>query len=111
LRPNTKAYDAARYARGRETKIAAAKARWQRIKHEVLTAYGGKCACCGQTRAIFLCIDHINGKGHEHLRQIGTRGIGLYEWLKREGFPSGFQVLCHNCNHAKGTSDRCPCGE
>jgi hypothetical protein len=56
-----------------------------------------------------LSIDHINGKGAEHLRSIGSisckgRGLGgtqFYRWLQRNNYPRGFQVLCMNCQWIK----------
>jgi hypothetical protein len=30
---------------------------------EMLSAYGGKCVCCGESEYKFLAIDHINGGG------------------------------------------------
>ncbi len=35
-------------------------------------------------------------------------GSVLYSWLKKQGYPPGFQVLCHNCNLAKGYYGACP---
>jgi hypothetical protein len=29
-------------------------------------------------------------------------------WLKRNGYPKGFRVLCHNCNSARGLYGYCP---
>lgn len=29
-------------------------------------------------------------------------------WLRRNNYPNGFQVLCHNCNMAKGFYGKCP---
>jgi hypothetical protein len=29
-------------------------------------------------------------------------------WLRRNKFPSGYQVLCHNCNFSKGHVGICP---
>lgn len=29
-------------------------------------------------------------------------------WLKTNGYPDGFQTLCHNCNMAKGFYGICP---
>lgn len=46
-----------------------------------------------------LTIDHMNNDGAAHRREIGNRRI--YEWLERNGYPSGFQVLCFNCNMAR----------
>lgn len=73
-----------------------ARAHRVRLKWIVLQAYGGaKCACCGEKTFEFLTIDHINGGGRQHLKQIRTN---LYDWLRRHSFPSGYQVLCFNCN-------------
>ena len=30
------------------------------------------------------------------------RGQVLRNWIIKNNFPKGFQVLCHNCNYAKG---------
>lgn len=80
----------------------------QRLRQEVLAAYGGPvCACCGETEEVFLTIDHIDGGGRQHRLQSGVKG-DFYAWLKRNGFPSGFQVLCWNCNHAKHVLGQCP---
>jgi hypothetical protein len=54
-----------------------------------------------------LTIDHINGGGRQHRLQAGVKG-DFYTWLKRNGFPPGFQVLCWNCNHAKHVLGECP---
>lgn len=73
-----------------------------------LEFYGGtppKCACCGETIYEFLAIDHINGGGNKHRREIG---VNIYGWLVKNSFPGGFQVLCHNCNLAKGFYGICP---
>lgn len=77
-------------------------------REEVLGYYGGsppKCACCGENRFQFLCIDHIHGGGTEHKKQINK---DLYLWLKMRGFPEGFRVLCHNCNMSLGMYGFCP---
>ncbi len=68
------------------------------LKAEVLKKYGGKCKCCGESEPVFLAIDHVNNEGAGHRRKDGRK---IHAWLKRNGFPEGFQVLCHNCNWAK----------
>ena len=71
----------------------------QELKDEVFRAYGGQCACCNEDEPLFLTIDHINGDGAAHRREVGTQGgTHFYSWLKREGYPSGYQILCYNCN-------------
>jgi hypothetical protein len=72
--------------------------RAQRI--EALRAYsnGGEpaCACCGETTPMFLAIDHVNGGGFKQREELG--GGGFYTWLRKNNYPEGFQLLCHNCN-------------
>lgn len=70
-----------------------------KCKSEALIHYGGnppKCACCGETEIRFLTIDHINNDGAEHRRKMC--GSHIYEWLKWNHFPEGYQVMCWNCN-------------
>jgi hypothetical protein len=78
---------------------AKARAASKRIRDACLEAYGGKCACCGESRPEFLAIDHINGGGGKHRKEIGY-GTAYFSWLKKQGYPSGYRVLCHNCNMA-----------
>ena len=67
-----------------------------------------KCACCGETEVKFLSLDHIDGGGNAHRREIGRGPTAIFGWLKRNNYPPGFQVLCHNCNMAKGFYGVCP---
>jgi hypothetical protein len=81
-----------------------------KLRREVFGHYGMVCAACGEDDLDVLSIDHVHNDGAEHRRRIfgqpknGGRcpsGHWLYWWLKRNGFPPGFQVLCQNCNVAK----------
>jgi hypothetical protein len=77
----------------------------KQLKQEVLEHYGGKpprCACCGESNLPFLEIDHINGGGNKQIKVISGGARGLYLWLRKKKYPEGYQVLCCNCNHAKG---------
>lgn len=75
-----------------------------KLRQEVFTAYGGTvCCCCGETGSKFLSIDHIDNDGAE-MRKSGKQprgGTAFYQWLRKSGFPKGFQVLCMNCNVGK----------
>lgn len=80
-----------------------------RLRQEVMDAYGGSvCACCGEKEAMFLTIDHVNGDGADHRRELKKHGWAMYQWLKKHKFPSGFQVLCRNCNWGKHVNGVCP---
>lgn len=65
--------------------------------------YGGTvCSVCGFDDIDCLQIDHIKNDGAEHRRQNGiTAGSNTYNWLRRNNYPTGFQVLCANCNLKK----------
>jgi hypothetical protein len=80
------------------------------LRLEVLQHYSKNvkpfCACCGVTVLEFLSIDHIKGGGTQHKKNIV--GSHLYVWLKRNKFPKGFRVLCHNCNQSYGAYGYCP---
>jgi len=77
------------------------------------------CRCCGlKDYAEFLSLDHIAGKkemdSEPELVKLGYssnfKSTSLSVWIVKNNFPKGFQILCHNCNQAKGYSkdNKCP---
>lgn len=82
------------------------------LRLEVLKHYScGKliCACCGEFEYDFLSLDHVDGGGTKQRKEIKRKcGAPFFHWLKQNNFPSGFQVLCYNCNLAKGFVGSCP---
>mgnify|MGYP001599706083 FL=1 len=93
-----------------------AKAWWRKRqaweKESAFAAYSNGpicCACCGETNLVFLSIDHIDGGGNKHRREIHTNGgTKLYQWLRQKFYPPGYRVLCMNCNHATRFRQACP---
>lgn len=80
---------------------------YRRKRVELLEAYGGACKCCGETTPEFLQVDHVNNDGAEHRKTIP--GSTLMSWLRRNNYPQDdFQLLCANCNFAKGHYGQCP---
>lgn len=76
--------------------------KYQELKMKVYNHYSNyniKCNCCGERYIEFLSIDHVNndGKQQKHLR-----GITQFNWIIKNRFPSSFQILCMNCNFARG---------
>lgn len=49
---------------------------------------------CKNTNLYHLTIDHINGGGNKHRKEIGT--TNMYAYLRKFGYPPGYQVLCMN---------------
>ena len=80
-----------------------ALAYYYRLQFAAIQAYGGyRCACCGETEPLFLTLDHTNNDGAARRRELGfLGGARLYEWLRDNGYPKGFQVLCMNCNQGR----------
>ncbi len=76
-----------------------------------LVRYSGPvpcCACCREANLEFLQIDHINGGGTAHIKELFRQGMTFYRWLHGEGYPEGFRVLCSNCNFSLGHYGYCP---
>jgi hypothetical protein len=102
-----------RYYNNKGAYTSQQRERRQRLKLEALVAYGGAiCTCCAERHTEFLTIDHINEDGAAHRRQLALdrgwntdarsmAGSQMYFWLKQNNYPSGFRVLCFNCNFAK----------
>lgn len=85
------------------------KKRYEKQKKIVLDHYSNntlRCNCCNEDNYQFLTVDHINGGGNKHRKEIGQ--LTLYKWLIDNNFPKGFQILCFNCNFGKRTSLECP---
>jgi hypothetical protein len=91
-----------------------------RVKNKVKTIVfshycdKGKITCqhCNKVEDLrILSIDHINGNGNKHRKEIGIGnkgGYNFYRWLKRNGYPEGFQVLCFNCQYRKRRKEMAP---
>jgi hypothetical protein len=97
-----------RHKKSRDAKTREwSKAKRVVLRRELLEAYGHACACCGEARAEFLALDHTNGDGAIHRRELSHEAI--CKWLKRHKWPKDrFRLLCHNCNSARGFYGYCP---
>lgn len=80
------------------------------LRIEVIRAYGSQCVCCGERRDEFLTIDHVNGGGNKHRKQLANMSSStFYQWLKANKFPQNeFRCLCANCNFSRGYKGYCP---
>ena len=109
-------------------RLARRKTLRDEIRLEVLQYYSKRlsksdipcCRCCGENYHVdFLALDHISGRkemdSDTKLVKLGysslKRTVGLHKWIIENNFPKGFQILCHNCNYAKGirrNKNKCP---
>ena len=74
------------------------------IKLEVIQHYSNdknQCSQCGYNDIRALEIDHINNDGNLHRKNLVKCGHATYQFLRKNNFPEGFQVLCANCNWIK----------
>jgi len=74
------------------------------LKEEVLSVYGTNCVVCGFSEVDALQIDHINNDGFSERSKLGGQkfsGTKFYEYLKKNGWPEGYQTLCANHNAIK----------
>jgi hypothetical protein len=79
-----------------------------RQKQKAVARYGGRCACCGETAANALTIDHIKGGGTKHVKSLQEKGTTFYTWLLRQPHrPEEFRVLCWTCNAELGLFGFC----
>ncbi len=79
-------------------------------KAEMVAAYGGACACCGEKELVFLSLDHIDGAGAAHRRSFGDNaGRKILQELKAAGWPTDkYRVLCMNCQFGTRFGRTCP---
>lgn len=109
-RERVRRYHRAWEAKNREKLRVRNQEQRRRIRLEAIAAYGGRCACCGESQTEFLTIDHVYNDGAVERR--GDRrltGTKFYQRLKRLGWPKDrYQLLCFNCNCAKGHFGMCP---
>ncbi len=76
------------------------------LRSFVIKKYGGKCKCCGESELAFLAIDHVNNDGYKEKKKI--KNNMLLSRLRDRKINKKYQVLCHNCNSAKGYYGCCP---
>lgn len=78
------------------------------LKESVLKHYSNGnmcCANCGFTDIRALQLDHTNNNGAQERKELfGDRtkaGTTFYRWIRKQGYPEGYAILCANCNIIK----------
>lgn len=87
------------YEKNKDKYLPKARARRREVRLGCLRAYSPevRCALCDEQHDQFLCLDHIEGGGVQHRKEVGY-GDNFYKWIVKNNYPLGFRVLCHNCN-------------
>lgn len=86
-----------------------------RAKLKLYAAFGGRCSCCGEEHPYFLTLEHVNGGNPAKRRKVNGRSVvariqpQLINEAEREGWDRAkYDLLCLNCNFAKGHFGECP---
>lgn len=78
------------------------------LKRQIISAYGNKCTCCGETEERFLTLEHKNHDRAEHIKKLGYAAY-IYRDVRKQGFPKDkYTILCMNCNFATRLGNICP---
>lgn len=84
----------------KRTEKGEGRGKYRALRAEAFAAYGGAfCAWCGAAEQ--LEIDHIADNGAVERALFPEQAWSLARWLKKQGFPPGYQVLCRPCNRVK----------
>ena len=100
----TKEYWKSYYKKNRKKRIRAVRKSQLNNKMKVFKKYSNgkiKCEICENNDMDVLTLDHINGGGNKHRRELGGSnfcGGTFYTWIIKNNYPDGFRVLCRNCN-------------
>jgi len=103
-------YDEKYYQENKERIAKKAKERADKLRIDALMVYSNgemMCECCGERSIEFLTIDHLKNAPHTR-NNSKCGGREIFKWLKDNGYPDGFRVLCMNCNWARGQYGYCP---
>jgi len=88
------------------------------LRLQMFEHLGDRCACCGESHPYFLTLEHINGDSSKHFygrkdmkpahREQSNTYVELRK-ARRSGWDrTQYEVLCINCNFAKGHYGQCP---
>jgi 5-methylcytosine-specific restriction endonuclease McrA len=73
----------------------------RQIREEMLEAYGAQCVYCGIKDIDVLDLDHIKPVLRSAKEYKKETGINFHAKLRKLDWPSGYQLLCKNCNYKK----------
>lgn len=79
--------------------------RYNIVKSAFFEMYGSVCICCGEIIVEFLTLEHKLGQVGKKRKETS---YGAYKKAIKEYNPDLYEVLCLNCNHAKGRFGYCP---
>jgi len=90
-----------RYKNNKENYLLNYKKSYKNLKKEVFDYYGGRCENCLSDDKDVISLDHIDGNGRKHRKEVlkTDSGTGFYKWVFKNK-PNNIRILCYNCNCA-----------
>ena len=89
-----------------------ARERYYELKGKIISHYGGKCVCCGETHPEFLNLHHLNMDGKKQIMEafkVNYRPVhAFYKLIIRNKYPKDLVLLCWNCHQATHAYGICP---
>jgi len=94
------------YAKNKDQILEKGKKRTKANKLQVIDYYSNgtmKCNRCNMNDIRVLTLDHINGGGNAHRKQVGNSTYFrlIQQYKKTNQWEDGYQVLCMNCQFIK----------
>ena len=78
-----------------------------RLRARILDSLGGVCACCGEQARRVLTVDHVQGGGTRHRRELSDPR-DYYRSILAEGCtPDRYRLLCLNCHESVNERGEC----
>jgi hypothetical protein len=79
------------------------------LKEKIVHHYGNRCNCCDLKDTRFLTVDHVDNGKHNPLSRKERKEdtLVMYKRIIAKGYPKEYQILCMNCNWAKGMYGKC----
>lgn len=94
------------FSKATDNKAIYAKQYRTQLMTEVFYKYGSECSCCGDRSPSFLTLKKI---GVNNQREASKElKAGIYVWVRDNGYPPDFYLLCLNCNWSKSRWGYCP---
>lgn len=72
-----------------------------KLKEEVFVILGNKCVRCGFTDRRALQVDHVNGGGHQEIKNLSAQQRYFNVLRSTKLKENKYQLLCANCNWIK----------
>ena len=105
LQERSASFEAAHRQRRNDHTLRRAYVKQEERKNAIVNMYTngkGGCVMCGQCDIDVLCVDHIDGAGTKHRKEIHAHNSQMfYNWIVANDYPPMFQILCANCNLKK----------